>query len=272
MSSAKTIGCNKKIVPSANSSASLSVPTLKRTAGTADLDSEDPGAVAPSHSNEVVATPVTVAELRSMGRATPSMRAGKGMAASLFSVGKPPRFTGVAAKDNAPYAIMQMVNFGTLSSSTGGIAAFAANFILSDVDQYTSLTAVFDQYRITEVEVWLIPRLAVTTSSSQNPGQIASVVDYDDDTTLSSLNQALDYQNCMIDTGTVGHYRRFKPHAAVAAFSGSFTSYVNVVSPWIDAASPSVRHYGVKYVTTATDAVYVSDIFARLHFEFRNVR
>lgn len=196
----------------------------------------------------------------------------KGGKAVLFSNIDPPRFTGVTRYDNAPYKFQQMVSFGSYTSSTGGGTAWTSNFELSQVDQSADFTAIFDQYRIKEVEWWFIPRMSVSQSGTANTGNIVSVVDYDDDTTLPNLTTGLDYQNALLSAGTTGHYRRFVPHAAIAAFSGSFTSYVNATSPWIDAASPGVRHYGIKAYWTATDVVYTIDCFARIHFEFRNVR
>jgi len=153
-----------------------------------------------------------------------------------------------------------------LSATFGGLA-----FMVSSLDQISSLTALFDQYRIIEIEVWIIPRTTNNTVTS-NTGLLATVVDYDDDTVLGTLGAALDYTNVVVGTGIEGHYRRFKPHAAMAAYSGAFSAFANVESPWIDAASTGVRHYGLKSVWTATDIAYNSDILVRLHTEWRNVR
>lgn len=157
-------------------------------------------------------------------------------------------------------------NSSTTVSTFGGLY-----FTVGALDQISSLTALFDQYRITEIEVWIMPRTTNNTVTS-NTGLFASVVDYDDDTVLSTFATALDYTNVVVGTGIEGHYRRFKPHAAMAAYSGAFSAYANVESPWIDAASTGVRHYGIKTAWTATDIQYSSDVMVRLHTEWRNVR
>jgi len=71
---------------------------------------------------------------------------------------------------------------------------------------------------------------------------------------------------------TDSHYRKFIPHVAVASYSGTFTSFTNEVAPWIDIASPSVQHYGLKTACTPTTAVVQYTARARLSVSFRNVR
>jgi hypothetical protein len=174
--------------------------------------------------------------------------------------------------DNVVYPVVQMTLVGSLSSSAS-LATFAAyNFTLASLDQYTTLVTLFDQYRFKEVEIMFSPRTIGANGTSTNTGQFATVVDYDDSSTLGTYAQALDYQNVQTSYGTDGHYHRFKPHAAVAAYSGSFSSYANLESPWIDCASSSVQHYGVKTAWTVTDTVYTFDLTARFQLEFRNVR
>jgi hypothetical protein len=191
----------------------------------------------------------------------------------LFNMnGLPPRMK-VPKLDNAPYRILQMVNIGSITSSASLAVFNGVVFSLSQVDQVSSLIAVFDQYRITEIEVWYMPRTSSTSvTGTGNAGLLASVLDYDDGTALTSFASALDYTNALVSSGVDGHYRRFKPHCAVAAYSGAFTSYANVESPWLDAVSTTVQHYGVKTAWTVTDTAYTQDILARFHVEFRNVR
>lgn len=164
------------------------------------------------------------------------------------------------------YTIAQCTSSSSIATFTGML------FTASLLDQFSSLVAVFDQYRIIEVEVWFHPRVEPTSSTSNSMGLFCTVVDFDDANTLTTVPQALDYTNAMQTSGSVGHYRRFKPHAAVAAYTGSFNGYCNVESPWIDAASGTVQHYGVKTAWTITDTPYIYDVTVRLHTQWRNVR
>lgn len=159
-----------------------------------------------------------------------------------------------------------------LSSSVTLETFFARSFQLSDLDQVSSLTAVFDQYRIDMIEFWLVPRSIDSTSNTSSHGLLTTVIDYDDATALTTTGQANDFNNALTSSGLNGHYRKFKPHIALAAYTGVFTSFANADAGWIDAASTGVQHYGIKGALTVTDAVYVYDAFARYHLSFRNLR
>lgn len=191
----------------------------------------------------------------------------------LFSsVGRPPPMK--VGANNGIFRVTQCYeSTGFLVSSTIAPTFAALNFQVANLDQISSLTNLFDQYRIEMVEVWTQPQSTTTTTSIlPSTGLLHTVIDYDDDTALTTVGQALDYTNVLIGSGVDGHYRRFVPHCAVAAYSGTFVSFTNVESPWIDAASPAVRHYGLKTAWTITDQAYHADVVVRIHTAWRNVR
>lgn len=159
----------------------------------------------------------------------------------------------------------------TITSSTLATTYGNVNFILNLLDQYTSFTAVFDQYRFRMVEVVFRPRV-IPVSAATNTGLLATVIDFDDSTNLASFAQAEDYENVMVGKGDESQRRTLIPHAALAAYSGVFTSFANVQNQWLDAASAGVIHYGIKTAWTATDVAYTTDITVRYWIEFRNVR
>jgi len=148
----------------------------------------------------------------------------------------------------------------------------ASTFTMGSLDQVASLAAVFDQYRMDEVEVWLNPQASSQGTATSTDGLFSSVIDYDDSNALTTVNQAYDYTNVLTTSGCSGHYRRFKPHVAIAAYSGAFTSFANQESPWIDFASTGVQHYGLKTAWTATTAVCKYDLIVRYHMSCRNIR
>jgi hypothetical protein len=187
-------------------------------------------------------------------------------------------FTGLTALPRTitpkPQVYRMVQSYSALSpfmTSTTALSFLAYQFSLAAIDQAATLVNLFDQYRITAVEFWLMPRQTEAASNS-NGGLLSTVIDLDDGTSLTSLGQAGDYASCVTTESTVGHYRHFVPHVAIAAYSGAFTSFANKASPWIDSSSSSVIHYGVKAVASVTTAVVVYDINSRLHLEFRSVR
>jgi hypothetical protein len=177
-----------------------------------------------------------------------------------------------ASKLNSVWTVIQTLPLFTYTSSSS-VPTFASyNVILSSFDNSTNFIAVFDQYRISLVEYTILPRFTTDTSSVTDPGRMVSVVDLDDSTNLTTFNQSLDYPGAQVTEGTKRHRHTFTPCIAVAAYSGTFTSYANESAPWIDCASSSVQHYGIKVAMSATSAAQVYDIVVRARLEFRNVR
>jgi hypothetical protein len=160
-------------------------------------------------------------------------------------------------------------DFTILSTSTTIVTNSSKQFQLSDCPGYADLIAVFDQYRILGAECYITPTGSTT---STNDGMLTSVIDYDDATALAGT-AALGYSNAVTSPGTACQYRHFIPHAAAAMYGGSvFTSFGNLTSPWIDAGSVSVPHYGLKLMSTVTTAVRAFNLTTRLKVQFRNTR
>jgi hypothetical protein len=160
------------------------------------------------------------------------------------------------------------------SSNTVGVGStYTFSLSTQAPSDYTYLTGIFDQYRCVKVQAWVVPRFqSGTPSASLNPGMLCTVIDYDDGTNLSSLNQAMAYENALTAPGSLGHFREFKPHIALAAYTGSFTGFANAEDEWLDSAYTGVDYFGLKAYINVTDAAYVYDIIIRTHWEFRNQR
>lgn len=140
---------------------------------------------------------------------------------------------------------------------------------------YTSYTSCFDQYRCRQIEAWIVPRIGpaqITTTA--NAGFLVSAVDYDDAADWTSVFQGTQYHNSVVTPGVQGHYHKWRPRFALAAYgSGSFASYANEdCDTWIDCGYPSVQFYGLKTASEPTDVVYTYDLIVRSKWEFRNSR
>jgi len=183
-----------------------------------------------------------------------------------------PRTT-LVVPDNQPYNIIMSYGapgYFITSSSTPSFQTVA--FSLNTFVNYTDLVGVFDQYRILEAELWLMPRVGqITSSASYDGGLLTTVIDYDNSATPPNTDALLQYANSITDVGGHGHYRKWKPHAALAAYSGASSSFANVTSPWCDCASPGISHYGFKAGCTVTDQSYTYDLEVRALIQFRNV-
>lgn len=153
----------------------------------------------------------------------------------------------------------------------------AFTFTLNDVPQVTSFQALFDQYRIAEIQVTFRPMytgtsIAVTVSNIIP--QIYTAVDFDSATT-TSIAAIREYSTCK--THELEDFAiRFKPGIAMAAYSGAFTSFANMTNQWLDLASPAIQHYGLLYGIEAGNsgqtALQVWNVEFQYKLEFRNYR
>jgi hypothetical protein len=171
------------------------------------------------------------------------------------------------------FVVTQMFDVASFFPTSVSVPTFSSISVsLSQFDSATSLINVFDQYRILEVEIWITPQTSASVSSRQ--GQYFTVLDFDDSSNLTSTAQALDYPTCVTTPQSTGHYRRFKPHVAIAAYGGSaFTSFANEISPWLDTASSGIPHYGVKIAAGVSNTtIQTFDLTVRCLLAFRSVR
>jgi len=183
-----------------------------------------------------------------------------------------PRFGAVNKKDNKVYNFLQS-NIAPLwlVSTMGAVGQASIFFNLTNTNESTNFQAIFDQWRIAQIEVWLVPTGGNFSSAGTNTsGKMYTVIDYDDANTLGTVAAAMNYQNVTQTTSNQGVYRRFKPHNAVAAYSGAFTSFQNVVNQWCDSGSPNIQHYGFKAIWSTLQATSW-DLEYRLWYQFRNI-
>jgi len=185
-----------------------------------------------------------------------------------------PGMRNVTKRDNRVYTVHQTSGLGVVVTSGNSLPTFYTRaFSTSDILQFASFAALFDQYKIEAVEVWFTPYGAATASGYANNVHIYTVVDYDDANAPTSVGAMQVYQNCVETRCTEGHYIKFRPHIATAAYGGAFTQFKNEPASWMDSASTSTQHYGVKLGIDATASVndLRIDGVCRLTVSFRNV-
>jgi hypothetical protein len=167
------------------------------------------------------------------------------------------------------YTFDKSVELGAIANNATIDQAGAWSFRLSDLPESSSFTTLFDTYRFVQVDISFVPRDITSTLPP-----LVSVIDYDDANPLSSLSSADDYDTVMTTQTGQLHRRVLKPRAALAAYSGAFSSYAQTKDQWIDAASPSVLYYGVKTYFNAnpgpTENVYT--VKAHYVIQFKNTR
>lgn len=148
------------------------------------------------------------------------------------------------SRDQITVQMEDVVAFVT--TAVGAPAAAAKAFTLASFGGFAEYQAVFDQYKIDEIEVW------VTPSGVGNPdGTYWTAIDLDDNTTPGSQNAVSLKQGAVCSGMSAGHYHCFKPNVEPAAAQGASRSFA-AEPMWCDSAFSDINHYGLKIYSTAT--------------------
>jgi len=125
-------------------------------------------------------------------------------------------------------------------------------FTLGMLPNVSEFTALYDQYRINKIKVVLVPALTGLDGNPQSTSyympNFHSILDYDDSNAPTALSQLMEHPNYRRTRGQRDHKRYFTPAVAAEIYqSGVSTSYSQKFKQWLDLASTSVPHYGLKY-------------------------
>lgn len=135
------------------------------------------------------------------------------------------------------------VDRGTLTSDGTGTETFGTfTFTLQDVPGYTEFTNLYDSYKIVAVKIMFLP-IYDNTNSGINYSifyeRMMSVIDFNDNTTPSSLSELREYRNCKVTPNNKIHKRYFYPKMLLDGIA--------TVSPWLETSTTSTNYYGIKY-------------------------
>jgi hypothetical protein len=125
--------------------------------------------------------------------------------------------------------------------------------VLTTFPEYTGYVALFDEYKIETIELWIEPGMVMSPTVGST--EFASAVDLDDANVPASYGDVAARQGAITSLTGTGHYHKWKPYVANALYSGAFTSYGSEPAPWIDCASSTVQHFGIKTATSAADGM-----------------
>jgi hypothetical protein len=141
-------------------------------------------------------------------------------------------------------------------------------FQLSNSSNASAYTAIFDRYRILQVNVKFMPNIGPTGAAP-----LYTVLDYDDANAPTAIASLLAFGTLKITPNAAIDERTLTPRLATAAYSGSFASYANLSSKtWIDSASPGVDYFGIKYGVPITATSYSTTVIVTLMVQFKSQR
>lgn len=172
------------------------------------------------------------------------------------------------------FRVTRMLDNGILTSNTVADIFPNYNYALQYLTAYSEFTALFDQYRITRIETTFMPTITeISALGSFTNSYLLTAIDYDDSNAYATLNDALQVATASITPLTKPVTRGFSPRLALAAYSGTFTSYAQAPpGQWVDCASPGVQHYGLKCAVPLTGSIQTWRVLHRYFLEFRRVR
>lgn len=173
--------------------------------------------------------------------------------------------------NDVKYTFVQDAAGTQITQIANSIFYGAFSFRLSYLDQGASFSAIFDRFRITEVQMTFRPLANATNilapSTTIIPNLI-TVVDKDDGSTPTSLAQLREYNNA-VPTIHETQVRTFRPGTIIG----------NAVSEtaWIDMANYNTAdYYGVKVAIEAGAVAQTSlqawSVTSRYTFECKHVR
>lgn len=168
------------------------------------------------------------------------------------------------------------------SSASDVFASWA--FALADIPNVASIGALFDQYRIDEIQFRLRSRnpgvfVANTASPNYSTTSPLLVVDRDDNTAPTTLGELQQYDNCQQFSAQDSIDIIFEPSITPSVFSGgAFSGYAVDDSGkyWLDVANTSIPHYGLKAgmpaLVATTTQKFDWDVEAVYKVSFLNIR
>ena len=161
-------------------------------------------------------------------------------------------------------------------SSTASIPT-AFNFKLNNLPGFTDITNMYDQYRITRVDVFYEPcSFAGPTTATGNVGAITLLtrVDFDSNVT-QTFDQLRECQNTQVHGAFERWEHSFVPKISQMAYNGATSTGYTVAqgNPWVATSNPDVEYYGFKFaynqVTSAQ--IFGGTLCFRVHLEAKNV-
>lgn len=171
------------------------------------------------------------------------------------------------------------VNLATITEDTVGPIYGGTYFYLDQVSGSSDFKNLFDQYRITKIDLDFYPNQQSFTSSTTTsvvtniPTRIVTAIDYDDSVAPTHLNELREYNTAQVNTMVERFRRSFKPAVSMMAYEGvGSTGYSPKWDQWISTNDPGVPHYGLKWsvpsAATSSNA-YQLAVEATFHLEFR---
>jgi hypothetical protein len=143
--------------------------------------------------------------------------------------------------------VKRYVDKGIVNSTSVSDFKQGYYFTLADITTYTNLTALYDSYKFESIHFRIDPVCQLGfPAASYSYSDMFVAIDYDDANSPASVSTLYAYDTVKrVPPGQKFQFT-FTPKIALAAYTGAFTGYTSQKASFLDCASSSIQHYGVK--------------------------
>jgi hypothetical protein len=163
------------------------------------------------------------------------------------------------------------LDFGVVTSTSVADGLYGYNVQLQNFTEYASYSDLYDQYRIAELLVKVLPvTQAALPASAPGYSFLNLIPDFDDDTPPTSFTLSCNYMSSSIVPPGMGTSCNITPSCRVGA-SGQ---EVMLKAPWHDCTNTTIKHFGWKIAVKQSSSTNVNSwyVFCRVRLQFKNNR
>lgn len=172
------------------------------------------------------------------------------------------------------YLFKRFCDYGEVTISNTLPTFGAINFSLNDLPNNTEFTSLYDMYKINCVKLQFLPQQtqSISIGTINNPNASArffSVIDYNDGTAPTSIDELRQYQSCKMTP-------ILRPHKRVVFKPKILDTNGFSISPWMSTSTPAANYFGLKYAVEPMDSTSTLSmtytVEAKLYMSFKQVK
>jgi len=173
-------------------------------------------------------------------------------------------------------SLTRTIDAGQVYSTSAAAGAYGFPFKFSDITDYASFAATFDQYRFDKIDFEVrAVTLPQAPSSSIGYSHCAFAVDFDSASAPGAFLDVLEYSNVVVLSPGQSYTVSFVPRLLVdTQVSAAAQDAISKSHQWVSTLNPAVVHYGVRLCVKQSTSTNLSAwyVFIRYHISLRSSR
>lgn len=173
-------------------------------------------------------------------------------------------------------SLTRTIDAGPVFSTSAAAGLYGFSFKFSDMVDYSSFTATFDQYRLDKIDFEIrAVTLPAAPTNAVPYSLLAAAVDFDSGSAPAAFTDILQYSNVVCLTPGQSYTLTFRPRLlANVTVSAVTQEAISKGHTWLSTLNPDVLHYGVRLAVKQSTSTNLSVwyVFLRYHFSLRSSR